>query len=520
MDLLNQTIGLFKERRASFNAQQAGRLQSLMSSLLRSELQMSLQDIRSGRFASARSKLLEVQNALNSATDELVADILRSETTSTFDQYYSVQLNTIERSVKDGDELEQAVARLDQLDRQLKQDQFVQNNWRQQIIQIHQLIFERYAGDIIKRLSRNDFDTESQELQMDDYYRSHNDIFTPQQYESARSGIAFVRHLQRARSLSRQQQYKKSVDEYQQSLAVVDFAPAAYRRAGLKESLEGERNKAFEEAVRCQISQLRRTSGQNDRISGYRRLQQFLNQYDLPLSAYILEDVKNMKESIFGELCLERSERFYYQMERGDDALNQNNYTAALGFYQEALTLARDFPECGIDIALIKNKIDNYEAAGIFQKRKMALDRLQDRVYSGSNEQHFEAYQEAYLSLSTFYLDSIINKGFNLNLPPYQKKVKQIRNNDFWSYVTWTHSTQRTELAFTKDLLGQLIQDRSFPLFKLEQLAEKMATENYKTFGGRKWKDTFEYFEIEELKREKRFKKFRKAYKKRFKKLS
>jgi hypothetical protein len=522
LDLLRESCELYAQNRSVYSVGQTSRLNKLYTSVIQKRLNQAFQDIRSQQYASAKSTLLTVKSLSDQYADLGNALSIRGSVEKGFFQWYTVQMDEIEQGLRNYANLSATTDQLDKLKASMEQDSYVRqiNGLENRMIRLFQQALGSYQALILSKISRNDFNTSIEERQLETFYQAHTGVFTKGEYDQAKAGIAFARHYEKARWFQDRQQYRQAVDQWTDALQFMNAVPPSYRKAGLAEELKNNRNTAYAAEVKKQLTQIRQEGYQQNRIEGYRSLQQFMDTYRLPLSAYVLDDLELLKEDIFGDVCLQRSQQFYFKLESGDDAINRNNFTAAIRFYEEAKSLATEFPECGIDISLVARKIDQYDAASAFQQKKMALDQLQDKVYSSKRESDFSAYQDAYSELSEFYNQKIMNQGFRLNLVPYQRKVVQIRNNDFWSYVVRTHATDRAQLSFTKDLLRELIEDKRFSETALEKLAAEMATENYKVFGGRNYKETFQYFEIAELKRNKRFKAFKKAYKKQFKRVS
>lgn len=522
LDLLQESCRLYADNSLVFSTAQANRLQRLYTSVIENSIGTAMQNVQYQEFSEARMLLLQIKRLSDQHNKLWTGNNVSSRIQQAFYQLYAERMNTIDRLMQNNSELSVVNIELDNMYQHLTEDYFVKSiqGTEQRALQLFHRLFNSYQSAILSQLSRNDFNTTTAERQLEAYYQAHTDIFNIKEFEKAQSGISFARHYQKAAWMQQKQQYRQALEQWTEALKLMEHAPAAYQRNGLANELQQARNQAYTAEVNQQLRTLRQQTYQQNRIQSYRALQHFLNSYQLPLATYTIEEIKSLKEEIFGDICTERSQQFYFKMESGDDAIRRNNYTAALRFYEEARSLAAEFPECGIDVRLAENKIEDYQSASIFQSRKIELDQLQDRIYSSKQERDFKAYQEAYQSLSAFYQEKIMNKGFQLNLVPYQRKVVQIRNNDFWSYVVWTHCTDRAQLNFTTELLSELIRDKRFSSAQLEKLAEKMAVQNYEVFGGKNYKDTFQYYESGSLKRNKRFKVLKKAYKKAYKRVS
>ncbi len=522
LQLLEESCELYTINRPVYNSRHTTRLSQLYNSTLEQSLKKALQDIQYQRYPNARTILVQLK-ALSDRYGEFGNSMtIKNGIDNGFYQWYAKQMDKIESNLKSNVNRSAATAQLNELYSRMNEDQFVKpvNGTASRMLRLFHEVFDSYQTSILSKLQRDDFNTQNEEQELDVFYRNHTNIFTQEEYDRAKSGISFAAQYEKAWWYQDKEQYRLALDQWLGALNQAIYAPANYQKANLATEIKDNRNAAYAAEINRQLNLIRRDGYQQNRINAYRDLQAFMDRYQLPVSAYVLEDIKSLKEEIFGDICTQRSQQFFFKLESGDDAIRQNNYTAALKFYQEAEGLAAEFPECGIDIGLVRTKIANYEAASVFQQKKMALDQLQDKIYSSRNESDFRAYQNAYQELSDFYNEKIINKGFHLNLVPYQRKVVQIRNNEFWSYVLWTQCTDRSQLSFTTELLSELVRDKSFPGAALDDLAAKMATQNYKVFGGSNYKDTFQYFDLSDLRKNKRFKNFKKAYKKQYKRVS
>ncbi len=518
--LLKTTNQLFSQKRKAFTEQQANRLRLVSAALVRSGMQLNRQYLSAARFEDARALLNELQSMAAGKETDLISATLVNELRKTFSEYYQLQLDQTAQQISI--DLPAATRQLDRLYAQLQEDQAIKGLEMQEdrMMGQYRRIFEKYQDEILKQLSQANFNTAALENELDRFYQTHQFVFSKKEYQSAQKGMAFAKKVEQAKWKDRQQAYVESLDLWIEAINLVDFAPASYRRPGLLAELNQKRNTAYAAEVDQRMAQLRSSTYEQARIEGYRAMQAFIEEHQLPLSAYALDEKRRLKDDIFGDICVERNEQYYIKMELGDRAVGNMDYTSALQYFRQALEVAQEFPECGVDLSRVQRKIGEYEVAAAFQQRKAELERLEEKVHSGTQESNFRAYQDAYTSLNAFYLDNIINKGYGLNLVPYQRKILQIRNNDFLSFVVWSNCTKLTELNFTNSLLRQLVEDNSLPAFKLEALAEKMAEENYRAFGGKNYKTSFERYEMEELKRDKRFRKFKKAYKKHYKKIS
>ncbi len=472
--------------------------------------------IETNEWNAAENILVQFKQLLNINDSHSLMGQLKGETQKLLESFYRKKLITINQNISKVADLSDLRRQLNLLKNKIIGERLLEKNRQDELLrENYTKIYNQYAQRAFDQLRAGSLEIEEEKQDLRIFWENQSEYIGNQLHKSTMGSLAFLENYKKARFYLSGTQFEKAVAYFSEAAKYSDFAPAPSGAKSYADSLNRYSKIATQMYLTQSTERIRTSTSEEQRIDDFRGIQNFITQNQLILSSQQAEALQTLKNEVFEAICNRNTATFYDQLKKAEAALQRDNYREAVRAYQAAVEIALETLECQLVFERAESQIKRYQAAANFLSHSERLEALEKKALKSWQKADFDLYEREYKHIFSFYQDSVINRGFDLDMIPFQEKIMKLKDYRFYAFAIINNAYDVYQLDFVSGLLKTLIKSKKYSEEALMDLASALAEADRDTFGRVSFREPLERYKIDN-ERTKRYKKFRRAYRRAF----